>query len=142
MDNAKQLAEKLREFEKYCCAGGARRDILFETIEFLERMDERKDMRKVLVSGGFGAGWSTWSVKPQQVAEYAPIIEFLEAGGNPKDLRSDSHPLIIKMCEDLGLEDFYTGGAKGLRVEEVDPPYIIEEYDGAEYVRNSYELWT
>lgn len=101
-------------------------------------------MRKVLVSGGFGAGWSTWSDKSQQVAEYAPIIKFLEDGGDRMALLDDNHPLIVQMCEDLGLEpgSFYTGGAKGLRVETVSTPYLIEEYDGSESIRTSFDMWT
>lgn len=43
MAQALELAEKLREFERYCCAGGSRRDILFEVIEFLETLDEKVD---------------------------------------------------------------------------------------------------
>ena len=100
-----------------------------------------KMMKKVLVSYGFGAGWATWSDKPQKVAEYGPIIKFLERGGNPNAL-DDEHPLVKQMMEDLGLDSFYTGGAEGLEIETVDGPYRIDEYDGAERLTTVEDLWS
>lgn len=97
-------------------------------------------MTKILVSGGFGAGWSTWSSSPKEVAEYLPIIEFLEAGGEPSDL-NDDHILVKRMIEDLDLNHFYTGGAEGLYVDEVRYAYRIEEYDGSESVTTAADFW-
>lgn len=106
-------------------------------------------MAKVLISTGFGAGWSTWNDKPKEVAEYLPIIEFLEAGGNPADLSDQvtdgvrtKHPLVLRMMDELGLSDFYTGGANdGLIVVEVDGPYLINEYDGSETLMTPVDFW-
>ncbi len=106
-------------------------------------------MTKVLVCPGFGAGWSTWSQKPKEVAEYKPIIEFIENGGNPEELntyefgkfKEDYHLLVKTMIEELGLEGFYTGGADDLKVVEVDGPYMIEEYDGSESIRTPGDFW-
>ena len=61
--------------------------------------------------------------RSKEVAEYRPIIDFIEAGGNPEDLNQRSgphHDLIIQMMVDLGLDRFYTGGASDLGVVEVD----------------------
>ena len=106
-------------------------------------------MKKVLVSHGYGAGWATWHYGGDQkdVAEYLPIIEFIENGGNPADLdrglspEEGEHPLVAQMMEDLGLEDFYTGGAGGLCVCRVDGPYRIDEYDGAESITTPEDFW-
>lgn len=103
-------------------------------------------MTKILVSAGYGAGWSTWARddKRKEVAEYRPIIDFIEAGGNPRDLDQrggPNHDLIIQMMVDLGLDRFYTGGADDLEVVEVDGPYLISEYDGWESVITARGFW-
>ena len=81
--------------------------------------------QKVLVSPGFGAGWSTWSEKPKEVAEYRPIIEYIEAGGDPQLLTKDNE-LVKQMVEDLELSFFFCGGAHDLCVQEVYGPYRIK----------------
>lgn len=103
-------------------------------------------MTKILVSTGYGAGWSTWAPydKRKEIAEYRPIIDFIESGGNPEDLCQRSgphHDLIIQMMVDLGLKHFHTGGADGLEVVEVDGPYLISEYDGWESVITARDFW-
>lgn len=111
-------------------------------------------MTKVLVSPGFGAGWSTWaSKKKKEIAEYQPIIEFIENGGDVSELENTmarsfkldevslDHPLVTQMKEDLGLDYFYTGGAADLEIQEVDGPYRIDEYDGYESVTTTASFW-
>lgn len=103
-------------------------------------------MTKILVSSGYGAGWSTWaSDKRKEIAEYQPIIDFIEAGGDPGALYAEQneliHPLIAQMKAELGLGYFYAGGADGLEVEEVEGPYFISEYDGWESVVTAEDFW-
>ena len=105
-------------------------------------------MTKILVSTGYGAGWATWAdeAKQKQIAEYQPIIEFIENGGDPAKLKklninNEDHPLIVRMKEDLDIDYFFTGGAGQLKVLEVSGPYMIEEYDGAESVRTEDDFW-
>ena len=104
---------------------------------------KKKGMRKAVISRNFGAGWSTWADdnKAQQVAEYKPIIEYIENGGDPSALDTD-HPLIVQMMKDLEISYFYCGGALDLKVIEVTPPYRIMEFDGAEYIIIIDDLWT
>lgn len=97
--------------------------------------------RKVVVSKGWGAGWSTWSNKPQEVAEYLPVIEYLEAGGDRDALADSEHPVIAQMIRDLGLRAFYAGGAYDLEVQEVAAPYRIYEDGGREEVVEASDLW-
>jgi len=92
---------------------------------------------KVLISPGYGAGWSTWAYSPEAASfsrTYQPIIDALEAG----EQLHDSHPVIEKFMADLkvatGEEHFYTGGLEDLVVEEVTPPFQIHEYDGSESI--------
>ena len=101
-------------------------------------------MTKILVSKGWGAGWSTWndSDKRKEMAEYQPIIDFIEAGNDPALLKED-HPLVQQMITDLDIKGgIYDGGASNLCVEEVSGPYRIDEYDGNEYVTTYNDLWT
>lgn len=100
-------------------------------------------MTEILVSGGWGAGWSTWGDddKAKQIAEYRPIIDFIKQGGDPLDL-GDDHPLVKQMKEELGVSYFYTGGRDGLRVDTVDGPYMIDENDGFETVLTAEDFWT
>ncbi len=83
---------------------------------------EKDENVAVLISGGFGAGWSTWnhdeSVFNKQVVEH--IIE---------------HGKISEeAAQKIMGEDFYCGGAEGLRVEWVDSgdAFRVSEYDGNE----------
>lgn len=110
--------------------------------------------RKVLVSYGYGAGWSSWSGNNQVaqfMAEYGPIIEFLERnGGSAKNLDKNKFNelnRLVEECEEIIKEKFdnepYTGGLDGLCVEEVSGPYKITEYDGFEELiqQNDCDFW-
>jgi len=91
--------------------------------------------RKVLISHGFGAGWSSWADKEiaQMLAEYKPIIDFLETGGKAIDL-TDTHPIMVQLEKELEGYHFYNGGLHKVVVVETTLPYRIEEYDGNEYI--------
>lgn len=105
-------------------------------------------MRKILISPGYGAGWSSWG-DPEQakfVVTYQPIIDFLESGGQFEEadissfsaggyenFKEPGQSILKQFIEDLG-EDFYLGGARGLIVEYADDDELvrIHEYDGYE----------
>ena len=115
-------------------------------------MDE-KQARKILVSPGFGAGWSTWAGKAAAyVLTYQPIIDFLEKGGKASELVYDfrnpekTHPLLqalIAECKEKFDEDLYCGGAQNLQVETVNRRVRVHEYDGSESVEEEgeYDSW-
>ena len=107
-------------------------------------------MTKILISPGYGAGWATWAEydKQKKVAEYEPIIDYLESGGDPKLLNTVStkkeliyHPLVKQMMVDLELDYFYAGGADQLEVTDVSGNYRIDEYDGNEYIVTEVDFW-
>ncbi len=87
---------------------------------------------KVLISPGYGTGWSTWA-EDEEVARYVrtyqPIIDAIEKG-------EDYMPLVDALEKELEEKDkfFYTGGADDLVVVEVEPPFYIHGYDGYESV--------
>lgn len=85
----------------------------------------------VLVSPGFGAGWSTWSRDTDSVEQclFDPeTVAWVEGG------MVDSRP---DFKAKFG-EDFYDGGASDLVIQwiPVGTQFRIEEYDGSE------SLWT
>lgn len=93
--------------------------------------------KKILYSPGYGAGWTTWhsgTKKEQQfMFEYQPFIDAIENGQE-----------IDGSLEEQFLKDWkekfptsrppYMGGAFQLKVQTVDGPFRIEEYDGYESV--------
>lgn len=78
----------------------------------------------VLVSYGYGAGWSTWcSDELSESAVFCPeLVEWVEGG-------KKGEPLLP-----ADLADEYQGGLPGVRIEWVDQGerFHIDEYDGAE----------
>lgn len=74
----------------------------------------------VAVSGGFGAGWSTWTHIDPMDARFNQL--FLDG-------KVDE---VVRICdeEDLG----YAGGARDVEIRwvPVGTEFIITEYDGAE----------
>jgi hypothetical protein len=74
----------------------------------------------VAVSGGFGAGWSTWNDIDPMDARFNQL--FLDG-------RVDE---VVRICNDEILG--YAGGAGGVRIVwvPVGTEFVITEYDGAE----------
>lgn len=116
-------------------------------------------MRKVLVSPGFGAGWSSWNTEHgKALAEDECLIALVEAGrheGRIKDDRGpeydyhecsqEFHDRALEVARANGAKDDwhpYYGGVTDLVVREVSGRYRINEYDGSEsLVEESEEVW-
>jgi hypothetical protein len=93
--------------------------------------------RKVLISPGWGAGWSTWMWGTEGMAAlavtYGPIIAALERG----EKMSGAHPAVqefVKECEERFDCQPYLGGVSDLEIARVPAgdKYQIREYDGFE----------
>jgi hypothetical protein len=80
----------------------------------------RDGMVAVAVSGGFGAGWSTWNSIDPMDARFNQL--FLDG-------KVDE---VVRICDDEDLG--YAGGASGVEIEwiPIGTEFIITEYDGAE----------
>jgi len=95
----------------------------------------------VLVSHGFGAGWSTWDHEGDgERAAFCPrIVNMLleREEREEKEYLTDQASFYSEIqriaAEDIG-EDFYTGGLNGLQVHwlPIGTHFRIKEYDGAE----------
>lgn len=81
---------------------------------------------KVLISPGYGAGWSTW--EGAGLATDARLIKAFERGISALEMQ--------ELCADLGYGDVYMGGFKNLTIIEVPKGTIfrIKEYDGFESI--------
>ena len=77
----------------------------------------------VLVSPGYGSGFSTWGYPTEAIFD-PTLIELVE---------NEKWQEAIDYCESKW-EDGYSGGVQDLRVAWIDEgtKFIIEEYDGAE----------
>lgn len=81
---------------------------------------------KVLISPGYGAGWSTW-----EGADLATDVRLIDAFD-----RGISKEGMHRLCADLGYGDVYMGGFEQLRIVEIPKGTIfrITEYDGYESI--------
>lgn len=80
----------------------------------------RNGMVAVAVSGGFGAGWSTWNDVDPMDARFNQL--FLDG----------KHQEAADLCEQLKLG--YPNGARDVEIEWIPEgtDFIISEYDGSE----------
>ena len=81
----------------------------------------------VLVSRGYGAGWSTWNTEYPGML-FDPEIASMVVNGNDQDE-------IVKVAQEK-YPDAYLGGVDGLDLHwvTVGTKFRIDEYDGAESV--------
>lgn len=87
----------------------------------------------VLISPGFGAGWSTWGYSQPQCLFDPKVVQWVEEG--------KSTPIEDVIDYD---GDFYTGGADDLEIVwlEEGTQFRVEEYDGYEsLVTNEDGYW-
>jgi hypothetical protein len=84
----------------------------------------------VLVSRGYGAGWSTWTDEVETYLFHPKLVQMVE---------EERHSEITTewMEQELGLDVSYTGGTDGLEIQwvPVGTKFVIHEYDGHESLR-------
>lgn len=108
--------------------------------------------RKILISPGYGAGWSTWNSQAPQLAEDAELVRLVEAGEHAGPILYKSEDDVVQrgdrgasdafydracaVMRDADCEDAspYCGGVGGLIVVEGEGPYRVNEYDGSESI--------
>lgn len=88
----------------------------------------RDDQVAILVSHGFGAGWSTWADKNSEKMLFDPDIV--------RAVLDDDWEKVMKVAEEK-YPDEYLGGLSDVTVYwmPIGSVFYIEEYDGAESVR-------
>ena len=89
----------------------------------------------VLVSSGYGAGWSTWNSGNAQLLFHPTLIEMVESGR--------SSEITTEWVEkNLGISNVYVGGTGDLEIVWVEEGtrFLIQEYDGAENLLTEQDL--
>jgi hypothetical protein len=103
------------------------------TIEYTKRYDEL-DRVAVLISPGFGAGWSTWASDNAEAMLFdSRLVDAILSQTPLEDF--------CALCASLGY-DSYMGGAGDLCVIWLDQGtrFVVEEYDGSESIRTFDDL--
>lgn len=93
----------------------------------------------VLISPGFGAGWSTWNRDYPDIM-FDPQIVDLVLNYHGDDVQSR----IEAICE-IKYPDCYLGGMEDLIVVWLEPGerFIVNEYDGSESITREKDMsWT
>jgi hypothetical protein len=92
-----------------------------------EKYVNEKGQVAVLVSPGFGAGWSTWAGGDEEF--YA-----MDKGLIELRLRNATAGEVEKYCESVKGETPYMGGWEDVKIRWLDPgtQFTIKEYDGSE----------
>ena len=93
----------------------------------VEKYYNDNDELGVLISGGFGAGWSTWN--DAEIAYDKSIVEYWLN-------ESPSSDEMANFVESLGYRKPYMGGYGSLRIKYIPrgDMFCIHEYDGAESI--------
>jgi len=78
----------------------------------------------VIVSHGFGAGWSTWNTEYPDCDTNAELVQCILDGGDREAVAKKLYP------------ESYTGGLDDAEIEwvQVGCQYRIDEYDGSEII--------
>lgn len=96
----------------------------------------------VIISRGWGAGWSTWTLNPSYVdiLLYHPKLVQLVESQEHYSMNRDTFAQWMKT--ELGIADTYFGGYEGLDVRWITQgtKFKVEEYDGAEYIITEADL--
>jgi hypothetical protein len=103
------------------------------TMNYSKRYDDNGNVA-ILISPGFGAGWSTWTQGEQAEAMLfdSRLVDYvLQTGAEGLDVYAES----------LGYTG-YMGGAEGVVVQWLEPGtrFLIDEYDGSESIRTFDDL--
>jgi len=103
-------------------------------MEFEKRYNDQGQVA-ILVSPGFGAGWSTWA---DSSIEEAVLFDSRLVDAVLAKVSTDQ---FVDLCESLGYDN-YKGGADDLEVIWLDQGtrFTVEEYDGSESVRTFDDL--
>lgn len=92
----------------------------------------------ILVSPGFGAGWSTWN--DERIAYDKRVVEYFNS--HPPKLDKLQLEKARDFLDSIGYEGTYMGGYNQIVKKEVEvgKPFRIVEYDGSEGIMYADDL--
>jgi hypothetical protein len=89
----------------------------------------------VIISSGWGAGWSTWHYgSNREILIFHPkLVELVESGQHNQDTVS---AVLNELLDKEEAEGIYLGGVEDLTIQWIPEgtKFKIEEYDGSEYI--------
>jgi hypothetical protein len=89
----------------------------------------------VIISSGYGAGWSTWHDGPNRetLAFHPKLVELIESGQHNQETVS---AVLNELLDKEEAEGIYLGGVRDLSITWIPEgtKFKIEEYDGSEYI--------
>jgi hypothetical protein len=116
------------------CQVGGLNIIRVGKMEFEKRYNEEGQVA-VLISPGYGAGWSTWAHNGNAEAMLfdSRLVDAVLAKMDAQEF--------VNFCESLGYDEYF-GGADDLTVVWLDAGthFVVEEYDGSESIRTFDDL--
>jgi hypothetical protein len=86
----------------------------------------------VLISSGWGAGWSTWHGHKELIF-HPKLVELVESEQHNQETVS---AVLNELLDKEEVEGIYLGGVRDLSITWIPEgtKFKIEEYDGSEYV--------
>lgn len=93
----------------------------------------------VLISRGYGAGWSTWNSEIPELLFHPSLVAIVEAG-NQSEITQELCIELLNLPPDTYI---YCGGAEDLQVEWVEEgsQFRVDEYDGFESLQTQCNLY-
>jgi len=89
----------------------------------------------VIISNGYGAGWSTWNPGPNRetLVFHPKLVELIESGQCNQD---NMLALLTELIGKIDTVHVYLGGIEDLTIKWLPEGtrFRIEEYDGKEYI--------
>lgn len=92
----------------------------------------RDGMVAVLISPGYGAGWSTWNDEPERLLFHKDLVEAIEAGDRQK-----AEEIAEILCPGV-----YLGGLRDIQIKwlSIGTSFMVHEYDGHESIDTTDNL--
>lgn len=99
----------------------------------------RDGMVAVLISRGYGAGWSTWNSEIPELLFHPSLVSLVEAGKQSEITQE----LCIELLNLPPNTYIYCGGAGDLQVEWVEEgtQFNVHEYDGYESLQTHCDYY-
>jgi hypothetical protein len=92
----------------------------------------------VLISSGWGAGWSTWHGHKELIF-HPKLVEWVES---EQPIVVDISTILKEILGEKEAEHVYLGGVEDLTIQWLPKgtKFKIEEYDGSEYIITENDL--
>lgn len=110
--------------------------------DIMQHVKHRNGKVAVLISRGYGAGWSTWNSDCPECLYHPDIVKLVrqwqkQIAFPTYDDKQGLEAVVTPVAKELFGEEFCALGANGLDIEWLAPGTLfqIEEYDGAESLR-------